>query len=424
MKNLQTILKEEINKEVKSLNLQDPKRVAKVIKELFTFNTSSLLKNIGDQDEILDEKDALPEENWQWLISMINESFAENNEEWENQLKEQKLKILCFKYFTKQEFVKIDEIEKSLKVKIKKYFAALQNYSDLDNFREKFFNLPTEMCTNFSRYLLDNSKKLNTKIKIEKKEVVEKIKTLTKDRKEIIEKIGLVSKKYQSTLDLTKVKELCDHGLFFEDNILNRGVNEFISKLCNSEKSAEIKDAFNSTFLYDLKSLSEESASYIAHVDSIKKGGQEYFTEKGFQIGVRFDNAQEITENKTDEVIIDKNSRFKEPKSQLKSISAPGSGGTTPDAAGSDSAGPTAAGSSGGSSGGGGGDFGGGFSGPSGGDIPDLDSVGTDVDGGGEMPDAADGAEAEGGEESMPADEDGFPEDFGTPEDNEDKEEK
>jgi hypothetical protein len=422
-KTIHDILKEEINREIKSMKLDSPGKIANVIKELFTFSTSSILKNMGNQEEVLDEKDALPKENWDWLISMINEAFNDNPEEWQKLLKQQKLNILCYKYFTKEDLIDLDEVEKDLKLNIKKYFSALQNYSDLDNFREKFFNLPSEMVKNFCRFILNHSKKLNNEIPIDKKELKDRIESLAKDRKEVIEKIALVSRKYQSVLDLTKIKELYENGLFFEDNFLNRGVNEYISKLCNSPAVAKMKDTFNSVFVQDIQSQAENSASYLAHIRAIKtEEGQEFFTAKGFQVGVRFDNALETSKNteKQQGLVVDKDSRFKEPKSKIEPVAAPGAGG---DAMGGLQGDPTDAGAAGGGGlggdlGGGGGDFGGGFGGPSGVDDIPTGEAGT-TGAGGPSDTGEDGTETgEGSEESMPADDDGFPEDFGTPEDN------
>ena len=327
----------------------------------------------------------------------------------------------------------LDDVEKDLKLNIKKYFSALQNYSDLDNFRDKFFNLPSEMTKNFSRYILNYSKKLNTEIPIDKKELQDRIKGLAADRKKIIEKIALVSKKYQSVLDLTKIKELYENGLFFEDNYLNRGVNEYISKLCNSNAGTRVKDMFNATFLQDIQSQAENCASYLAHIRSIKtEEGQEFFTAKGFQVGVRFDNAIDVSKkNETQEgLVIDKDSRFKEPKSKIKPATLPWEqGGAEVAGDGDASGGLEGGGAGGGSMGGGmsgGGDFGAGFSGPSGvDDIPPGEAGGTGAGGPSDTSEEG-GEESEGGtdggaEGDMDTDADGFPEDFGTAEDNSEK---
>lgn len=422
--NIERLLEEEIKNQVNSLNVRNVERVKKVIHELFNFSTENLLTNMGSQDAILDEKDSIGEENWDWLISMINQSYNESPEDWKKDLKKQKLIILCYKYFTKQNLIDLDEVEKSLKFEIKKYFTALQNYSDMGDFREKFFNLPSEMSMNFTRYILNNSKKLNKEIGIDKEEVKKKIKDLAEDRKKMIENLSLISQKYQSVLNLEKLKELFNNGLFFEDNLLNRGVNEYVSKLLNNkETSIKIKNIFNSVIVSDLLKQAESSSAYIKHIDSIKtEQSREYFTSQGFQIGKRFDNEIEISKNAKSQkgLVIDKDSRFKEPTSVIKSVSFPWEEDNTNlpvDASTTSSSSGSSSSPSSGS------DFGGGgFSGGS--EFTGGEQGGIGVDDS-ELADGSEDTGENGGTETTtgtegetPIDGDGFPVDFGTPEDN------
>lgn len=414
---LDRLIQEEVERVVETMNLSSPKELGKVLNELFTFSTDTFLKNIGSQEAILDEKDALPQENWDWLMETLNESFQENKKEWLKQLKEQKIKILCYKYFTKQDFIKLDEIERSLKLTIKKYFTALQNFSDLDDFREKFFNLPFELLSNFCRFILNKSHKLNSALKIDKHELKEKIHQLKDDRKNVIDTISLVSKKYKSTLDLKLIKELYDNGLFFEDNFLNRGVNEYISKLLNHKEARQkIRDTYNTVFTNDLQEEAENNPAYTKHIESIKKDeGKEFFTFKGFQVGSRFDNEIEIVNNKEGEkngLVIDKDSRFKEPSSKIEDTTLPwekstsGNNGDDMDTEGGAGSGGASGGSGGGLSGGGGINY----------EPPELGPAETSD--GGEIELGDEGSGDEGDEGDMPTDENGLPVDFGTPESN------
>lgn len=412
---LDKIITEELEKQVEALNLSSPEKIGNVLQELFTFSTDNFLKNIGSQEAILDEKESLPEENWDWLMETINQSYQEVPEPWEEELGKQKLKILCFKYFTKQEFIELDEVEKSLKMNIKKYFTSLQNYADMEDFKNKFFNLPFEMLSNFTRYLLNNSKELNSKIKISKEDLKKRVKSLKDERNKVVNKISQISRKYQTTINLTELKELYDSGLFWEDNYLNRGVNEYISKLLNNTATQDkIKDAYNSAFFYDLKAQAEGCPSYQKHVESIKKDeDKEYFTSKGMQIGTRFDNIIEITKNKEGEkegYSIDDKSRLKEPYSKIESTDYPWESNDgeplSPDDEenmGADAAGGDMGGGGGGLAGGGGLSY----SPPTLG--PQQDAEGNEIN-----PEDDAEATADDGTE-MPTTDEGLPVDFGTP---------
>ena len=412
--NIKQIINEEVDKQIESLNIKQPQELKKILQELFTFSTDNFLKNIGSQETILDEKEALPEENWDFLLKTINESYSESKEDWSKELKKQKLKILCFKYFTKQKLLPLEEIEKGLKLNIKKYFTSLQNFADLDDFREKFFNLPNLILSDFVRYLLFKSKKLDSTLVIKKGDLKKEVQKLKKERDGIFPKVALVSKGYQSVLDLKKIKELFDNGLFFEDNILNRAISEYVYKLISSKSSIEnIKNTFNAVFIQDLQAQTESSPAYIQHIDSIKKEKtQPYFTDKGFQIGSRFDNEIELVKNKKygNDYVVDEDSRFKEPTEKIESSTYPWEseeGEALTDEDGNEEGG--------GATGGGPSGAGGGGMAPGGGGItfepPEVD------------PDALEGGEEgenpEGGEsDEMPTGDDGLPVDFGTPETN------
>lgn len=405
MKNYNQILQEEIDAQCKKFDL-NPKELKGFMNELFTFNSSKLLRSLGNQDEILDDKDSLPEEFWEEIINNINDSYSEGADEWEKELKEIKFQILCYKYFTKQDLEDLDSIEKKLKVQIKKYFSSLQNYTSLENFRERFFNLPSDLLFNFVRYILNKSTVLNKKISISKIELKDRVDELKEQRSKVIDKISFISNRNVSVLDLKNVKRLIDNGVFYEDNLLNRGVNEYMYKLAqHKEASHNIVETFNSTFLNDLKLAIETSQSYLNHISSIKnEETAEYFTVSGIQVGRKFDNEIDAVKNKdVEDAVIDKDSIFKEPKGRIKSSdfawdsnAVGGTGESGDDAEGDMGAGSDLGGGGGGFSGGGGGSM----------DIaPGSEEV--DVDMGGEE-----------GEEGMPTGDDGLPTDFGTPDSN------
>jgi uncharacterized protein (DUF2384 family) len=420
-KNLDRILQEELNREVKNLDLKNPEKVKSVIKELFTFSTDSFLKNIGSQEAILDEKEEISQENWEWLMQTINESYKDSPDTWNEELKEQKLKILCYKYFTKQDLMKLDSLEKELKLSVKKYFTSLQNFSDLGNFHEKFFNLPFDTLNHFVRLLLNQTQQINKATQISKKELKEKVAQLKEDREKMAKKISMVSKKYQDTIDIGKLKELYENGVFFEDNLVNRGVNEYVVKMLQHKGAAEkIKDKHNSAMFLDLKFHAENAVSYINHVESIRKEEtEEYFTPNGFQLGTRFDNDLEVSlnKNKQENYVIDKDSRFKEPSERIDTVAGPGEADYGAEALPGEEGAAGAAGGDGSPLPQGGGGVGlpggGGLMAGGGGDIPELDADGNPIEGDDAIATADDGTE-------MPTDENGLPVDFGTPETNPD----
>lgn len=393
--NIKRIIYEEIKSQSENFNLKETD-VSKVLKELFTFSTSKLLKDLGNQDEILDEKDSLPNELWLLIIDNINNSYAEFPDEWEKELLERKKQIFSYKYFSKQELEDLDKVESKIKVEIKKYFSSLQNFISLEDFKDRFFNLPNNLLINFTRYLLNKSNLLNKKLKVNKEDIKERIKSLKEDRMKFIKKISFISNGNISSVDLTELKKLVDNGLFFEDNLLNRGVNEYIYKLINHKVASEkIVDSFNSTFLNDLRDQVEKSKSYLSHIKSIKnQESAEFFEVTGVQLGRRFDNEIEIVNKKEyDDSIIEDDSIFKEPHGRINvtGINWDDDMSTSADGESSD----MSSGSSGGGFSGGSGGGGSSFSGPTGGDeVVDIEADG----------------------EPLPTGEDGFPKDFGTEE--------
>ena len=430
-RNFKNILLEEIDQFVDNINIKDKHKTREIIHELFTMSKTNLLKDMGAQD-IDDEglNEEMDSELWEWFLDTCSQSIHENSNAWIDLLHKEKLKTLCYKYFTKEDLLKVDKLESDIRVKIRKYFTALQNFKDLNQFQEKISNLPSELLTNFTRYILLLSPELKEELKVTKDEFKKRVKTLKDERMKMIEKISLISKKYQSVLDITKLKELYDNGCFFEDNLLNRGVNEYVVKLLNYDAAAKkIKDDFSNTFVLDLKSQSENSVSYTEHVQSIKQEtGKEFFTENGYQIGNRYENEIEIVKSKeTEGEIIDNDSIYKEPTGKIKDVALPWETNTDEqnDESETDEDGnPIGVGTGSGS---GGMDFGGGGGGSLGGGDFDFeeptedgvspDEVGATGDmgggnvGGGTMSDMDT-------ETELPKDDEGFPVDFGSQETN------
>lgn len=417
-KTFNTLLQEEIdlfiNDKIHLKNLSKSKG-KKSLNELFSMNITNFMKDIGSQE--IDDNTEIDTELWEWFLQTVDNSMHEQPDQWSKLLKEQKLKILCCKFFTKKELVEKDKLEGTVKKQIRKFFTALQNYTDLDGFIEKISNLPSDLLSNLIRYFFTYSDVLSNSVKVSKEEFRARIRTLYKERKDIVEKIDLISKGYQTVLDISKLKELYDNGLFFEDNILNRGVNEYVSKLVNHKQaSKKIKDTFSNTFVMDLQEQSQTSSSYIHHVESIKKEeGQEFFSANGFQIGNRFTNEIEAAKNRTDDQVIDKDSVFKEPTNYISNIVSPWEKDSEYEPGNMDN--DMASGGAGGSSGGG--DLGG-FSG--GGSAMSGDNFSSDIDltadQGGELPTEGGEDNGEDGDTPLPTDETGLPVDFGSEETN------
>ena len=399
------LIKEEINKYVESFNLKDSKAVTKVLKELFTLKTDNLINNIGSVES--DSKSALGSDMWDWFIETITNSIDSDKEEWLKALRDTKVTILVYKYFSKNNQIDIDNVESFVRTNIKPYFTALQNCVDSDDFKSKFFNLPTEILHPVVRYLFKISPDFKKSIVVTNNKLGGRIKELIKERMKFVKNIDEISQGYRTTLDIHKAKELFDNGLFFEDNMLNRGINEYFVKLLNHEVAAKkLKDVFPSAQLRAMKKQIESCAAYVAHVSSLKlEQTQPYFTTDGQQVGKRFSNDLEVvTDQQFDGYVVDKDSRLKEPSAAVNPVSndwqasAPGAGGAEGPGA---SGGP--GGMGGGSFGGGGGDF----DVPSGGE--DFAAPGEE----GKIPGEPDG-------EDMPTDDSGFPVNFGSKETNDD----
>lgn len=413
------LLREQLDTFVNAISLK--KNInKKTLNELFTMNINNFMKDIGSQ-EIDDDKE-IDTELWDWFLQTIDESMKETPKEWMVLLKKEKLKILCYKFFTKKELLDKGELKKTVKKQIRKFFTALQNYSDLEGFREKISNLPSELLSNLVRHLFSLSNNLSEKITISKQELSKEIKQLSKDRMDMIEKINLVSKSYQSILDITRLKELYDNGVFFEDSILNRAINEYVSKLVSHKTAIKnIKDAFSNTLTNDLQTQSQTSTAYVNHIESIKKDeGKEFFTSKGFQVGNRLSNEIESIKNKkTNDSIINKDSVFKEPTDYLSNVVSPwdkdesdyGPGDMDNDELGGGNSGGAIGG---GSSGGGDPLSGGGFS-------SDESTFDSPIDLKGEdNPDVDLSGEEGDSDTPLPTGEDGMPVDFGSEETNPD----
>lgn len=420
-KTFNKILAEEVNSNVDRLKIKDPGQVVTVLKELFFLNTNKLINSIGSVES--DTKNGIADESWDWFVDTLSKSVVEKQEEWTKAIKEIKAKILTNKYFSRKEMIGVDSLEAYLRKEIKPYWSALQNYTDLEDFKNKIFNLPSDLLYALVRYLFSISDELKDKVKVSNADLRDRINTVMQLRMRVAERISQVSNGYQSVLDMKEVKELFDNGILFEDNFINRGICEFVMKLMNHDDAAKrLKDTFAPSMLKDLKKQIEMASSYMEHITSIKnETGREFFSTKGEQIGKRFDNEVDTVKNKKyDDVVIDKDSRLKEPKEKLSTVDLPWeSGGGTPAggeqsmdgaAGGPPGGGAPSDGGSGGFGGGGGGDFdmGGDFAPPgTEGEIP-----------GEEGEEGTEGAAPEADGTPMPDDETGLPADFGTVEDN------
>lgn len=400
-------------------NLDVKKQKPGILKELFMLNTDNFVRNIGTQD--FENSTELDVELWDWFQETLKESMNEDSKAWIELLRSQKLKILCYKYFTKKDLLKPEKLEKVLKKDLQKYFSSLQNYSDLDSFRLKVENLPSDILTNLIRYLLYTNKELQDKIKIPKEEFKEKVIELKTERMKMAEKLSMVSKKYQTVLDLKKVKELFNYGVFFEDSIINRAVNEYVVKLVNYDVTLKnLKEIYPSALLNDLKYQAENAVAYTKHIEEVQnETSQLFFTDKGYQIGSRFENAiLQVKDKDTENAVINKDSVFQEPIRKL--MNTPWSDGGAGAAPGDET---DAEGGSTSSGGGGGASFGGGGGGGAtdfGTEVPDgIDDGSGAVAAAG---DVAQGVEGEGGDEGteteLPKDDQGFPVDFGSQETN------
>ena len=387
----------EILEESKRMNV-NPNETTRILKELFIFDQSNILKKLGSQEELLDEKDELPLEFWEEIIELINQSYNENPKLWIKNLKQVKEKILLFKYFTKQDMIDLESLEKNLRIDIKKYFSALQTYKTMDDFCEKFFNISGDVLFNFTRFILNKSEELNRHTLFSKDDLFERVDELKKERKKIIDKISFISNKNPTFLELKKIKELFEVGLFYENNYLNKAVCEFLYKLLSASSLEEkLNEYYTSFFINDFLKLIEKTNSYISHNTELRDGsGSEFFTDKGLQIGRRFDIQIETVKKKDlTNFITDEKSIFKEPYAMIntsfKQEEMPEGNSENVD-------GEDGSGSSGG----------GGFSGGGGGFSGGGDITAEPLTGGGEAtPDVGD---------ELPQTEEGLPVDFGTTE--------
>lgn len=414
MKNIDRILESEMDSMINKLKLSSSKDVKKVMKELFSMSTNKLMNNMGSVEA--NEHNQIAKENWDFFIQNLTSAISEEQDLWFKNIKEIKLKILTYKYFSKQDLIKVENIDNNLRMEIKPYFTALQNYIDFTDFRHKLLTLPTELLYNIVRYMFYISPDLNKSIKITNEELKDNVNRLLGLRMEIIKRISAVSKGYQNIIEFREIKELYDCGVAFEDNYLNRALAEFIVKMSNHHKAFEkLKDLYPGAILKDLKNQAETSSAYLSHINAIKsETGYEYFTTNGEQIGMKLENEIELVKKgQYDGYVINNDSRLKEPHEKIKTIDSSNLE-STPTADGSDSDG----------SGGGGGGFS--FGGVSGGAL-DMGLGNADMGGEfaepgeeGEIPGIDDtgeiGVEADG--EPMPDGEDGKPIDFGTEEDN------
>ena len=186
--------------------------------------------------------------------------------------------------------------------------------------------------------------------------------------------------------------------MFYENNYLNKAVCEFLYKLLSASSLEEkLNEYYTSFFINDFLKLIEKTNSYISHNTELRDGsGSEFFTDKGLQIGRRFDIQIETVKKKDlTNFITDEKSIFKEPYAMIntsfKQEEMPEGNSENVD-------GEDGSGSSGG----------GGFSGGGGGFSGGGDITAEPLTGGGEAtPDVGD---------ELPQTEEGLPVDFGTTE--------
>lgn len=404
------IVDSEIDAFVSKINLSESKKITKVLKELFFLSTDKLMNNIGSVET--DKNSQVVTENWDLFIDSLTQAVQDESELWKIGIKNIKNKILTYKYFTRQDLIALDSLESYLRTEIKPFFTALQNYVDSKDFTNKFFNLPMDLLYNLVRYMFVLSPDLKESVKVTNDDLRDNINRLMELRMKVADKISKISNGYADIFDIKEMKDLCDNGAIFEDNFINRGICEFLVKLCNHKDAHDkLCDFLSGAIVLDLKKQAENTASYIAHIASIREEtGAEYFSVNGEQVGKRFDNEIEMVKNSNYEgCIVDKKSRFKEPNERINPTIAPWDSNQ-----GDMNVEGGPGGSSSGTGGGTGADFGGGGFGNAdfGGEFAEPGSEG-------EIPgvEAGDVGKEEDGTE-MPKDDDGLPEDFGTVEDN------
>ncbi len=400
-------INEEVNKYVNKLNVESPEKVLNVINELFNMSIDRFMSNIGSVEA--DGKNYVASENWDIFIDNLTQSIAEQKDIWNIGIRNIKLKILTYKYFTRKEMVKKEALEGYLRTEIKTYFTALQNFVDTQDFVMKFFQLPSNILYALVRYLFFMSPELNKSIKVTNDNLRDNINRVIGKRMEVAEKIAKISNGYADLFDVQEIKDLYDNGVLFEDNFVNRAINEFVCKLTQHKKAKNsMIEMYSGSMVTDINRMAEETAAYVAHVAAVRsEEGYEYFSANGEQIGTRFDNElQLIKDGKYDGYVVDKHSRLKEPNERINTGVMPWETNM-----GGEEGLDGSAGGPGASSGGGGAAGGTSFSGNFG-----------NADFGGDFAPPGEEGIVPGSEEPdgtpMPDDEDGMPMDFGTEEDN------
>lgn len=429
------ILNEEVDKYVDELNINSPVEVKKVLTELFSMTPGKLMNSIGSVE--VDNNKGLDDSNWDYFLDTIRQACHENSQIWDVAMANVKLRMLCYKYFSREDFMPLAELPQTIRVEIKTYFTALQNYVDFNDFTGKFFDLPTDLLYKIIRLMFATSDDFSKKAKVNNEMLKDYIGEMKKMRMRIADQISRVSNSYKTSIDLMEIKELYDSGILLEDNYINRGINEFVVKMLkHNDSSKKLEDKYNLTMLKYMFRTAESSAAYVNHINDVKsESGYEFFSSNGEQIGKRFDNEIELVKDKRFEgYVIDRESRLKEPNAKVNSVVAPWEGGSAPGQMpgdmGAEAGGVDSFGGGGTSAGGGGMDFaGGGF------DEPMVDDGFAAPGEEGELPGGVDengfkipDEKTEGGEEEdgtpMPVDDQGIPQDFGDIEDNTDDKQK
>lgn len=410
-KSLKKIINEEIERQAKNMKLDSPKEVTSMLKELFAFSTNKVMNQMGSVEA--DENNQLADENWDFFLETIMESIEEEPNEWYKMIAMTKMKILTYKYFTRQDLIEVESLDSYLRINIKPYFTALQNYQDYKDFRVKFFMLPRDILFSAVRFLFFLEPELDKRIIVTKQELTDNINRIQELRLEVADMIGKASNGYQNVFNMGEVLELYDNGILIEDNFLNRGINEFINKmLSHSTAVGKLRDLFAGASLKSIKKTAETSGAYMAHLESVKTGtGVEYFSPTGDQIGRRFDNELLLVHSgEFDGYVIDKKSRLREPNEKIKpalpvdvmnDVGASDVNDIETDDSDSDFSASSGGSDLSSNSELGNADFGG-----------DFAEEGTE----GQVPGDTNGVEADG--TPMPSDDEGFPADFGTVEDN------
>ena len=272
--------------------------------------------------------------------------------------------------------------------------------------------------------MLVNAEEVGEATEVVVEDLKERIGKLKQLRMRVADDISMVTRGYKNTVNFKDIKILFDNGLLFEDNLINRGINEFVYKmLSHSTASKKLKDIYPGAIMKNMQEQLSTSSAYMEHITAVKSGsGQEFFTKDGKQIGKRFDNQIDLVKSGDfSGYVVDNKSRFKEPNTVINSsMSDWQNAENAPDAGSAEGGGP----SGGASSFGGGGGFSGGGGSSAGEFEGDADNQFAAPGSEGEIPGTDDKVGEEEDGTPMPKDEQGFPEDFGTVEDNKDEPEK